>query len=206
MAEMENEGVEQAVTSRDVYVFYTETSGVVAAPKECPPGFRFFADMEGLSPGWLWSAMGVAELVEPQSLYDVKSVADRALAGPEDPVDDTEKPVMYGALVLRRTKHFPFFGFARLKVGVGKARQVLDAINDERFEGYNGSALVSGGKYGFHVLVEMGGATGDEVRQLLEALRGVEGVSEAELGVVAGDEYCYEGQKRKVGESQEMGA
>lgn len=197
----ENQGLEQAVTSRDVYVYVTETSGVVAT-KECPRGYRFFAGTEPLSQGWLWSAIGILELAETESLYDLPPAADRALDGPADPVDDTEKPVKYGTRVLRRTKHFPFFGFARLKAGIGKANQVLDAINDE-IEGYNGSALVTGGKYGFHLLVEMGGATRDEVRQRLEALLDVEGVSTAEFGIVAGVEYCYEGQKRTLGETQE---
>lgn len=200
-----NDPFEDALRARDVYVYYSGTRELIKTLDPNPtkfPELRFLADIESGSEGEDWTAMAI---VEVDSLYGLSSVADRLLAGPEDPVDDAEKPVLYGAAVLRRTKHFPFFGFARLKVDVGKARPVLEAI--DAAQGYSGSALVSGGK--FNALVELGGEEPEEVGQRLADLGGVPGVSGSLSGIVAGDEFYYgrtpaEARRRRIGQSEEM--
>jgi hypothetical protein len=196
--------LEDALRARDVYVYYTGTSELIETLDPSPakfPELRFLADIGPGLDGGDWTAMAIMEV---ESLYDLSSAADRLLAGPEDPVTDAEKPVLYGTAVLRKTKHFPFFGFARLKVNVGEARRVLEEIDAAR--GYSGSALVSGGK--FNALVELGGETPEEVGHRLADLGGVPGVSGSSSGIVAGDEYYYgrtpaEAKRRRIGQSEE---
>lgn len=199
VANEELDPVEQAVRNPDVYVFYTGTTGRVEALDPNPdkdPEFRFLADLEPLTEGWLWSAMAIVKL---EDLYDVKPVADRVLGGRDDTVDDAEKPGHPGERVLRRTRHFPHFGFARLRLAAGKALELLNAINDDTV-GYSGSALIAGGR--FDMLVELGGATPGEMEQSLAALGDLEGVEEVQSGRVVG-EFYYEGTRRMIGESEE---
>jgi hypothetical protein len=190
--------VEKAAISPDVYVFYENTSDLVDRfiPQENPK-VRFLADMEG----WLWTAMAI---VEVDDLYELQPMVDRVLAGPQDPSDDSAKPVMYGSEALRRTKHFPYFGFARLQVVVGKAIEVLDAINNA--PGYAGSALVVGK---FRILVEIGGDTPGELQARLAAVGdGIDGISDKETGQLKGEFYFYRRpgdviRKRRIGEQEE---
>jgi hypothetical protein len=192
--------VERAAISPDVYVFYEDTSDLVGRfiPEENPE-VRFLADMRG----WLWTAMAI---VEVDDLYELQPMVDRILAGPQDPSDDSAKPVMYGSRALRRTRHFPYFGFARLQVVVGKAREVLDAINDDSTPGYAGSALVAGK---FRILVEIGGDTPDELQARLAAVGdGIDGISDKETGELTGEYYYYRRpgeviRKRRIGEQEE---
>lgn len=200
VANDELDPVEQAVRNPDVYVFYTGTTGRVEALNPDPnkdPEFRFLADLEPLTDGWSWSAMAIVKLGD---LYDVKPVADRVLGGRDDTVDDAEKPAHPGERVLRRTRHFPHFGFARLRLAEGKALQVLNAVNKKNMAGYSGSALIAGGR--FDMLAELGGATPGEMEQSLAALGDLEGVDEVQSGRVVG-EYYYEGTRRVIGESEE---
>jgi hypothetical protein len=192
--------VEKAAISPDVYVFYEGTSDLVGRfVPERNPEVRFLADMQG----WLWTAMAIVEI---NDLYELQPLVDRLLAGPEDPVDDSAKPVKYGAEVLRRTKHFPYFGFARLQVEVGKALDVLDAINDDSTPGYAGSALVAGR---FRILVEIGGDTPDDLQVRLAAVGdGIDGISNKETGHLTGEFYYYRRpggviRKRRIGEQEE---
>lgn len=192
--------VEKAAISPDVYVFYENTSDVVGRfVPEKNPGVRFLADMQG----WSWTAMAIVEI---NDLYELQSLVNSVLAGPQDPVDDSAKPVKYGAEVLRRTKHFPYFGFARLQVEVGNALDVLDAINDDSTPGYAGSALVAGK---FRILVEIGGDTPDDLVARLAALgEGIDGISDKDTGQLAGEFYYYRRpreviKKRRIGEMEE---
>ena len=179
MAEMDP--VEQAARLPDVYVFFTATRGMV--DKFAPagnPAFRFLADLQG----WRWTAMAI---VEPLDLFELSVVAGRVMTSPDDPVDETAKPVTYGTEVLRHTKHFPHFAFARLRVEEGRALEVLEAVNAA--DGYAGSALVSGK---FHILVEIGGDTPEELQANLGALgSGIGGITDKEVGLLAGEHYFY---------------
>jgi hypothetical protein len=192
--------VEKAAISPDVYVFLEDTSDLVGRfVPEKNPEVRFLADMEG----WLWTAMAIVEITD---LYELRPMVDRLLAGSQDPSDDTAKPVMYGPRVLRRTKHFPYFGFARLQVGVGKALAVLDAINDASTAGYAGSALVAGQ---FRILVEIGGDTPDDLQARLAVVGdGIDGISDKDAGQLTGEYYYYRRtgeviRKRRIGENEE---
>jgi hypothetical protein len=191
-AKGELDPVERAVRNPDVYVFYTQTKGLAERFNPVDnPEFRFVADTEG----WPWSAFAI---IRVPNLYDLPSVADRILGSPEDPVGDTAKPVKHGTDALRYTKHFPYFGFARLGVEEGRAEEVLQAI-DRTTEGYSGSALVSGS---FQLLVEVGAEREEDLSPRLEALGSVDGVVEPQTGRVTGT-YYYLGKKRRVGESEE---
>jgi hypothetical protein len=77
-----------------------------------------------------WLALVGGRVVESPNLYELRGLADAALTGPSDPVDETAKPVMHGAKVLRSPPHFPNFGFARATVAQGSASAVLNEIND----------------------------------------------------------------------------
>jgi hypothetical protein len=176
--------VERAARCSDVYVFYRGEMGVVPGfvPGEHPK-FRFLADMEACSESWPWSAFGI---IEPDDLLEVRIVAEEVQWGPEDPPDETASTSKFGPRALRRTKHFPHFGFARLRVERGSAQEVLDAINDESTPGYSGSALVRGK---FDILVEIGGDSSEEVCDHLQALGDVAGVTDVTSGRVTDHFY-----------------
>ena len=196
MAELDP--VEAAARSSDVYVFYTDTDDVVG-PFDPTKNrdYRFLANLEPCSDGWRWSAIAV---VESTNLYTLPGLADAALTGPSDPVDETAKPVKYGAKVLRSPPHFPYFGFARLQVEEGRALEVLDAINDQTTPGYSGSALVSGT---FQILVELGSEERGEVCPRLMDLAAIDGVTGREAGLVTGEWYYYRPRKRRVGRPED---
>lgn len=190
---------EQAASNPDVYVFYTETSNKVPSfDPDANPDYRFLADLEPCTDGWRWTALSIIEL---DDLLLLREAAERITVDP-DPPDETAKPVKHGQRVLRRTKHYPYFGFARLKVERRRVDEVLLAINDETTQGYSGSALVQGK---FQILVELGGATPDEVCERLQALGGVPGVIGVEAARVTGNEYYYRPSKRRVGEAEDAG-
>lgn len=190
--------VERAALSSDSYVFYTETSGKVGTfdPK-ANPEYRFLADLEPCTEGWRWSALAIVEVGD---LYELKEFADR-ITVPPDPVDETAMPTKFGPTVMRRTKHFRHFGFARLQVEPRRANEVLRAINETTTSGYSGSAMVRGR---FRIIVELGSdESPDEVCERLKALENVAGVVRVESARVTGAEYVYAGEKRKVGEPEE---
>lgn len=192
----ETDPVEWAARSPDVYVFYTDTSDVVGPfDPETNPEYRFLANLEPCSDGWSWSAIAI---VETQNLYDLHGFAEAAVIEQSDHVDETAKPVAHGARVLRSPPHFPNFGFARLRVEKGRAREVLYRIDDTT--GYSGSAMVSGT---FEILVEIGSDTPEEVCGLLTALADVPGVTGLEAGLVAGEWYYYRPRKRRVGRPED---
>jgi hypothetical protein len=194
MAEMDP--VESAAQSSDVYVFYTDTGDVVGPfdPNKNPE-YRFLANLEACSDGWRWSAMAI---IESPNLYELRGLADAALTGPSDPVDETAKPVKHGSRVLRSPPHFPNFGFARLRVEKGRASEVLDEI--DRKTGYSGSAMVSGK---FEILAEIGSFDPDEVCDLLMALADISGVTDVQAGQVSGEWYYYRPRKRRVGRPED---
>lgn len=190
--------IESAARSPDVYVFYTDTGDVVSPfEPETNPEYRFLANLEACpgSEGWRWSALAV---VESPDLYELRGLADAALTGPSDPVDETAKPVAHGARVLRSPPHFPNFGFARLRVEEGRAREVLYRVDEN--PGYSGSAMVSGK---FEIFVEIGSDNADEVCDLLMALAHVPGVSQVEAGHVTREWYYYRPRKRRVGRPED---
>jgi hypothetical protein len=194
----ETDPVESAARSPDVYVFYTDTGDVVGPfDPETNTEYRFLANLEACSgsEGWRWTAVAI---VESPNLYELRGLADTALTGPSDPVDETAKPVAHGARVLRSPPHFPNFGFARLRVEKGRAREVLYRIDDNT--GYSGSAMVSGK---FEILVEIGSENPDEVCDLLIALADVPGVTDVEAGQVSGELYYYRPRKRRVGRPED---
>jgi hypothetical protein len=190
--------VERAAVSADSYVFYKETSGKVGP---FDPGsntdYRFLADLEPCTDGWLWTAFAI---VESDDLYRLAEVADR-ITVPPDPVDQTTTPTKFGPLVMRRTKHYPYFGFARLQVEQRRGNEVLDAINENTTPGYSGSAMVKSQR--FRIIVELGAETPDEVCERLMALAEVPGVIGVDGARVTGDEYFYRPVKRRVGEPEE---
>jgi hypothetical protein len=188
--------VEKAALSPDSYVFYKETSGKVGPfDPEANPEFRFLADLEPCSDGWSWTAFAVLELDDQ---LRVSEVAHRITA-PPDPPDKTANPVSYGPLAMRRTKHFPYFGFAQLHVQRRRLEEVLRAINEATTPGYSGSAAVRGD---FQIIVELGAETPDEVCAQLSALAEVPGVTGAESAQVTGNEYYYRPSKRRLGSSE----
>jgi len=191
--------VERAAVMRDSYVFYTETSNKV--PNFDPtqyPDYRFLADLERCTEGWKWTAFAI---VEVEDLFMLREEALR-ITEPPDPPDEVALPTKHGTRVMRRTKHFPYFGFARLQVDARRAEEVLSAINDETTPGYSGSAIVRGR---FRIIVELGSEVREEVCERLQALQAVPGVSEGgvEAALVTGDEYYYRPKKRRVGEPEE---
>jgi hypothetical protein len=159
------------------------------------PEYRFLADLEPCTDGWGWTAFAIVET----DLYRLAEVADRITA-PPDPVDDTATPTKFGSKVMRRTKHFPYFGFARLQVEQRRANEVLHAINESSTDGYSGSAMVKGK---FRIIVELGAEAPREVCERLTALAEVPGVIGVEGARVTGDEYFYRPSKRTVGAPEE---
>jgi hypothetical protein len=189
--------VEKAARGRDVYVFYTQTSNKVPSfDPDKNKDYRFLADLEPCTDGWKWSAFSI---IEVEDLLQLREAAERITVDP-DPPDETAKPGKYGQRVLRRTKHYPYFGFARLNVERRRVGEVLRAINEDTTPGYSGSALVQGK---FEILVELGAETRGEVCDRIQALAEVPGVIGVEGARVTGDEYYYNGRKRKVGEPED---
>jgi len=190
--------VESAARSSDVYVFYTDTGDVVGPfdPKKNEK-YRFLANLESCTEpqDWPWSAIAI---VETPDLHELRALADAALTGPSDPVDETAKPVKHGSKVLRSPPHFPNFGFARLRVDEYRASEVLYRIDGKT--GYSGSAIVSGK---FEILVEMGSEDAGEVCDLLMALANVPGVTDVKAARVTGELYYYRPRKRRVGRPED---
>jgi hypothetical protein len=192
--------VEMAATVSDVYVFFTQTSNKVAHfDKDAHPDYRFLADLDPCTDGWRWTAFAI---VEVDDLLSLSQVANEITA-PPDPPDETATPTKFGARAMRRTRHFPYFGFARLQVEPRRAEEVLYAINDDSTPGYSGSAMVKGK---FRIIVELGSDDSpDEVCERLRELQTVGGVIEngVEAARVTGLEYYYRPDKRRVGEPEE---
>ncbi len=192
--------VESAALSSDAYVFYTDTSGKVGPfDPRANPAYRFLADLEPCTDGWKWTAFAV---VEVDDLLSLPQVANQITVDP-DPPDETATPAKFGPLHMRRTRHFPYFGFARLRVELRRAEEVLSAINEDTTDGYSGSAMVRGKK--FQVIVELGADSPEKVCERLKALQDVSGVARegVEAAQVTGQQYVYKGSKRKVGEPEE---
>jgi len=197
MPEIEMDPVERAARSRDVYVFYKDTTDLVGPfdPGK-NPDYRFLANTEPCpDSAWSWSGLAI---IEAENLYELRGMADEAVIEQSDHVDETAKPVKSGAKVLRSPPHFPNFGFARLRVEEGRALEVLDEINSRT--GYSGSALVSGK---FQIFVEMGSDDPDEVCELLMGLAEISGVTGVEAGRVTGELYYYRPRKRRVGRPED---
>ena len=97
------------------------------------PTYRFLAD---LSPAPRAGVDGVCDHRGRRTCWSFRG--GHRIIAPPDPVDETAKPVKYGAKVMRRTKHFQYFGFARLQVERGRVDEVLNAINDDTTPGYSG--------------------------------------------------------------------
>lgn len=188
---------EKAARGTDSYVFYTDTSDKVGPfDPEQNHDFRFLADLEPCTEGWRWTAFAI---IEVEDMLQLSTAANRIIA-PPDPVDETAKPVKYGARVMRRTKHYKYFGFARLHVQRGRVDEVLTAINDDTTPGYSGSAVVTGR---FRIIVELGAETPNEVCTRLQALGDVSGVTNVAGARVTGPQYYYKGLKREVGVEEE---
>jgi hypothetical protein len=190
------------VFESDRYVFYTGTPDdkVDRFDPAANPEYRFLAALEPCTQGWRWTAIAIVE-AEDQS--EAAEVAGRITA-PPDPVDETADPKGRGAKALRRTKHFKFFGFARIRVQGNMVDEVLEKIDDKTM-GYSGSASVQGK---FQILVELGGDTPDEVCERLTALASIAGVTGAESARVTGSQYFYRppgkpGKKYRVGDVEE---
>jgi len=176
---------ERAARTPDAYVFYTDTSGKVGSfDPEANPEYRFLADLEPCTEGWKWTAFAIVEVDELLSL------------------PQTATPSKFGPLHMRRTRHFEYFGFARLRVVPRRADEVLSAINENTTDGYSGSAMVRGK---FQVIVELGADSPEQVCERLKALQGVPGVAQegVEAARVKGQQYFYQGYKRNVGELEE---
>jgi hypothetical protein len=188
---------EKAARVKDSYVFYTDTSDKVGPfdPNQNQE-FRFLADLEACTDGWRWTAFAI---IEVEDMLQLSAVANRIVA-PPDPVDETAYPVKYGREVMRRTKHYPYFGFARLHVQRRRLDEVLLAINEATTPGYSGSAAVSGA---FQIIVELGAEASDDVCERLQALDDVPGVTNVEAARVTGEQYYYRPSKRMVGAPEE---
>jgi hypothetical protein len=204
---------------RDWYVFYTTESSKVE-PFDAAPGvnpeFRFLADLEACpdTRDWRWGAFAIIEADDASS---ARQIGDR-IAQPPDPVDEIAKPDRVGTRAMRRTKHFPHFGIARLRVAQGKVREVLDRL-DTADEPQGGGTLPKGmrealsgcasiGQGGFDVVVELGHNDRDKVCGLLMKLRRIEGVTNVEAALVTGEHYYYRppnkpGKKYRVGTSED---
>jgi hypothetical protein len=191
---------EKAALGKDSYVFYEDTSDKVGPfDPEQNRDFRFLADVEPCTEGkppWRWTAFAI---IEVEDMLELSTAANRIIA-PPDPVHETAKPVKYGARAMRRTKHYKYFGFARLHVQRGRVDEVLTAINEDTTPGYSGSAAVTGK---FQIIVELGADTPDEVCAALQALGDVSGVTNLEGARVTGPQYYYKGRKREVGVEEE---
>jgi len=189
--------VEKAARSRDSYVFYTDTSDKVGSfDTNQNPEFRFLADLEACTDGWRWTAFAI---IDVENKLRLSEVANRIVV-PPDPPDETATPVKYGTRVMRRTKHYPYFGFARLHVQRRRLDEVLLAINEATTPGYSGSVAVTGA---LQIIVELGAEAPDEVCERLQALGDVPGVTNVEGARVTGQEYYYNGNKRQVGTAEE---
>ena len=177
---------EKAARSKDSYVFYTDTSDKVGSfdPSQ-NPNVRFLADLEPCTDAWRWTAFAIIVVENKLQLWEL---ANRIVA-PPDPPDETATPVTYGPYVMRRTKHYPYFGLARLHVQRRRLDEVLLAINEATTPGYSGSAAVSGA---FQVLVELGAEEADAVCERLRALGDVPGVTNVEGARVTGQHYYNE--------------
>ncbi|HEY2965205.1 MAG TPA: hypothetical protein VGJ99_02870 [Actinomycetota bacterium] len=186
--------LEKAARGKDSYVFYTDTSDKVGSFDENQLlEFRFLADLEACTDGWRWTAFAIIEVGD---MLQLSEAANRIVA-PPDPWDETATPVTYGTEVMRRTKHYPYFGFARLHVQRRRLDEVLLAINGATTPGYSGSAAVSGA---FQIIVELGADEGpDIVCERLHALGDVPGVTNEEGARVIGQQYYYRPSKRTVG-------
>jgi len=194
--------VETASRCPDVYVCYEDTpreAGKVVGRYDgsnMPPGeFRFIADLDPLAGDWGWTAIAIFEL---PNLFKLTDVANRILLKPVDP--DASKATTFGTAVLRRTKHYPYFGFARVQTTRGDALNALRQIDE--LNGYAGSALVSGT---YSILVELGGETPDALSQAFSDLGAISGTSH-EGGQVVGTYYYRppdedEGRFFEVGEA-----
>jgi hypothetical protein len=188
---------EKAALGKDSYVFYTDTSDKVGPfDPDQNPEFRFLADLESCTEGWRWTAFAI---IEVEDMMQLSTAANRIIV-PPDPVDETAKPVKYGARAMRRTRHYKYFGFARLHVQRGRVDEVLTAINEDTTPGYSGSAAVTGK---FQIIVELGADTPDEVCAALQALGDVSGVTNVEGARVTGPQYYYKPLKRDVGVEEE---
>jgi hypothetical protein len=190
---------ERAARTPDAYVFYTDTSEkVVSFDPEANPEYRFLADLEPCTEGWKWTAFAIVEVDE---LLSLPQVANQITVDP-DPPDETATPSKFGPLHMRRTRHFEYFGFARLRVDPRRADEVLSAINENTTDGYSGSAMVRGK---FQVIVELGADSPEKVCERLKALQGVPGVAQdgVEAARVKGQQYFYQGYKWNVGELEE---
>jgi hypothetical protein len=194
---VEMDPVELAARKPDVYVFYKDTTDLVGPfVPDKNPKYRFLANVEHCpDSAWSWSGLAI---IEAQNLYELPGLADEAVIEQSDHVDETAKPVKFGAKVLRSPPHYPNFGFARLRVEEGRALEVLDAIDHSA--GYSGSALVSGM---FEILVELGSDDPEEVCELLVGLAEISGVTDVVAGQVTGDLYYYRPRKRRVGRPED---
>jgi hypothetical protein len=192
--------VVKAALCRDSYVFYTETSNKVGPfDPDQNREFRFLADLEACTEGWRWTAFAIIDVDE---MLQFSEMANRIVV-PPDPPDETATPTKFGARAMRRTRHFRYFGFARLQVEPRRVEEVLRAINDDTTPGYSGSAMVRGK---FRIMVELGSdESPDEVCERLKQLQVVGGVVEngVEAAQVTGPEYYYRPSKRTVGEPEE---
>lgn len=192
--------IEAAARCPDVYIFYEDTPrepGKVVGryDEEGPPPeeFRFIADLDPVTDGWGWKAVGIFEL---PNLFKVTQVGNSILLEPVDP--DVSKPIKFGATVLRHTKHYPHFGLARVQVERGTAQDVLRQIDG--LTGNAGSAIVAGT---YSILVELGGETQEELAQAFADLGAIPGVTH-EAGQVVG-RYYYRPPGHSHGEFHEVG-
>ena len=165
---------ERAARTLDAYVFYTDTSEKVGSfDPEAHPKYRFLADLEPCTEGWKWTAFAI---VEADELLKLPEVANEITVDP-DPPDEIATPTKFGPDHMRRTRHFEYFGFARLRVVLRRSDEVLSAINENTTDGYSGSAMVRGE---FQVIVELGADSPEDVCERLQALQGVPGVAQVE--------------------------
>jgi hypothetical protein len=204
---------------RDWYVFYTtESSKVGPFDPGVNPEFRFLADLEACpdSGDWRWGAFAI---IEADNARSAREIGDR-IAQPPDPVDEVAKPDRVGARAMRRTKHFPHFGIARLRVAPGKVREVLDrldtaddpqgggALPDGVREALSGCASIGAGE--FNVVVELGDEDRDKVCDLLMKLTEIPNVTDVTAALVTGTHYYYRppnkpGKKFRVGTTEDTG-
>ena len=202
---------------RDWYVFYMTESSKVEPFDPAPgvnPEFRFLSDLEACTDGWRWGAFAIIEADDASS---ARQIGDR-IAQPPDPVDETAKPVRVGTRAMRRTKHFPHFGIARLRVAQGRVDEVMDLLDtaDDPHAGgalpqgvkeaLSGCASVGAGK--FNVVVELGHNDRDKVCDLLMELGRIDGVTKVEAAMVTGTHYYYRppnkpGKKYPVGTTED---
>ena len=118
---------------------------------------------------------------------------------PPDPADETAKPVKYGPSVMRRTKHFPYFGFARLHVHEGRVERGAAPRSTRHHARVQRIGAVSGD---FQIIVEMGAEDPDEVCARLQALGEVPGVTNVEAGRSRASSTTTAQGKRPVGRAR----